>query len=189
MAFVGLRKPIIGKKTGKKTYENAFEFGKAVGITVTPSYAEGSLYADDGQAEYDKEFSFADVSLNTSTIPVEGRKVMFGNTTTEKGAKSNKDDQANEVGMGWVSVEKVDGKRNFIANFLYKVKFSEPADEHATRGENIEYKTPSITGRASADEDGDWKEFEICETEDAALKWIYDKFGTKEQATEQSEEE
>lgn len=120
------------ERTGKKTYENAFEFGKAVGITVTPSYAEGSLYADDGQAEHDKEFSFADVSLNTSTIPV---------------------------------------------------------DEHATRGENIEYKTPSITGRASADEDGDWKEFEICETEDAALKWIYGKFATEEQATEQSEEE
>lgn len=26
------------ERTGKKTYENAFEIGKAVGITVTPSY-------------------------------------------------------------------------------------------------------------------------------------------------------
>lgn len=188
MAFVGLRKPIIGKRTGKKTYEEPFAFGRAIGITITPSYAEGTLYADDGQAEYDKEFSYADVSLNTSTVPLKGREIMFGNKVTEKGAKSNKDDQAKEVGMGWISVEKVDGVRKFVANFLYKVKFSEPADEHTTRGESIEYKTPTITGKASADEDGDWKEFEICESEEAALAWINGKFGAEAEAAAAGEE-
>lgn len=188
MAFVGLRKPFIGKRTDKKTYEEPFLFGKAIGVTINPSYAEGSLNADDEQAEYDKEFLYADITLNTNTIPLEGHEVMFGHEVTEKNVKFNKDDQANEVGIGWVSVEKVDGKRSFVGNFLYKAKFSEPSNEYATKGESIEYKTPSISGRASADEDGDWKEFEICESEEAAIAWILSMFGAETEAATVAEE-
>jgi hypothetical protein len=42
---------------------------------------------------------------------------------------------------------------------LYKVKFSEPSEDYATKGESIEYKTPSISGRAMANDEGNWK---IC---------------------------
>ena len=69
MAFVGLRKPMVGKMTNEKTYEKPEACGKAIGITVTPSYAEGGLYGDDAQVEYDKEFRYADVSLNTTRSP------------------------------------------------------------------------------------------------------------------------
>ena len=41
----------------------------------------------------------------------------------KQGATFNKDDQAKYVGMGWISVEKVDGVRKFIGNVLYKVSF------------------------------------------------------------------
>ena len=50
MAFVGLRKPMVGKMTNEKTYEKPEACGKAIGITVTPSYAEGGLYGDDAQS-------------------------------------------------------------------------------------------------------------------------------------------
>ena len=58
MAYVGFRKPIVAKMTGEKTYDEPFAFGNAVGLQVTPNYAEGSLNADDEQAEYDKEFNY-----------------------------------------------------------------------------------------------------------------------------------
>lgn len=54
MAFVGLRKPIIAEMTADKTYGEPFAFGKAVGLQVTPSYAEGSLNADDEQVLFGK---------------------------------------------------------------------------------------------------------------------------------------
>lgn len=177
MAYVGLRKPIIAKLKNDGTYDAPFAFGKAIGLQVTPNYAEGSLYADDGQAEYDKEFSYAEVTLNTSTIPIAAHDQMFGHTVTEKNVKFNADDQNNDVGVGWISVEKVNGVRSFIGNFLNKAKFSEPSEDYATRGESIEYKTPSITGRASAIDGGSWKETETFATEAEAKNWIYGKFG------------
>lgn len=177
MAYVGLRKPIIAQLKTDGSYDDPFAFGKAIGLQVTPNYAEGSLYADDGQAEYDKEFSYAEVTLNTSTIPVVAHEKMFGHKVNEKNVKFNGDDQNNDVGVGWISVEKVNGIRSFIGNFLDKVKFSEPSEDYATRGESIEYKTPSITGRASTVDNGDWKETEIFATEAEAKNWIYQKFG------------
>lgn len=135
MAYVGLRKPIIAEITGAKVYGEPFAFGKAIGLQVTPNYAEGSLNADDAQVEYDKEFNYAEVTLNTSTIPIEAHEKMFGHKVNEgkTGATFNKDDQAKYVGMGWISVEKVDGVRKFIGNVLYKVKFSEPSEDYSTK--------------------------------------------------------
>ena len=37
---------------------------------VKPNKVEGSLYADDALAEYETEFKDADITLETSTIPV-----------------------------------------------------------------------------------------------------------------------
>lgn len=177
MAYVGLRKPIIAKLMENGTYDEPFVFGKAIGLQVTPNYAEGSLYADDVQAEYDKEFSYAEVTLNTSTIPIIAHEKMFGHAVAEKNIKFNSDDQNNFVGMGWISVEKVNGVRSFIGNLIRKAKFSEPSEDYATKGESIEYKTPSITGRASTTDDGEWKETETFATEDEARAWIFEKFG------------
>lgn len=182
MAFVGLRKPIIAKLETTGKYGEPFKFGKAIGLQVTPNYAEGSLFADDGQAEYDKEFSYAEVTLNTSTIPIQANKEMFGHNVNEENNETtfNANDLNNYVGMAWVSVEKVDGVRSFIGNFLNKVKFSEPSEDYATKGESIEYKTPSITGRASATDDGKWKETAAFTTEAEAETWINKKFGKVE---------
>lgn len=179
MAYVGLRKPIIAEWLGNKTYGDPFAFGKAIGLQVTPSYAEGSLNADDEQSEYDKEFNYAEMTLNTSTIPIVAHGIMFGHKVDEetKRVTFNKDDQAKYIGQGWVSVEKVDGKRSFIANIIWKAKYSEPAEDYSTRGDSIEYKTPSISGRATNDDDGDWKDFEVFDNVTDALNWIYEQFG------------
>ena len=156
MAYVGLRKPIIAKILESGEYDEPFACGKAIGLDVNPNYAEGSLNADDKQAEYDKEFTYAEVTLNTSTLPIAAHEKMFGHTvdTAKKNVKFNVDDQANYVGMAWVSVEKVDGVRNFIGNFLKKAKFTEPSESYSTKGDSIEYKTPSISGRALGLDDG-----------------------------------
>lgn len=182
MAYVGLRKPIIAKILESGEYDEPFACGKAIGLDVNPNYAEGSLNADDKQAEYDKEFTYAEVTLNTSTLPIAAHEKMFGHTvdTAKKNVKFNVDDQANYVGMAWVSVEKVDGVRNFIGNFLKKAKFTEPSESYSTKGDSIEYKTPSISGRALGLDDGSWKETEVCSSEADALKWINTMFGVTE---------
>lgn len=179
MAYLGLRRPIFAEIKDDGSYDTPVVCGKAIGLTVTPNYAEASLYGDDRQAEYDKEFTYADVTLNTTTLPLAVHKTLFGHTVTDKNVKFNTDDQNKNVGAAWVSVEKVDGVRKFISNFLFKTKFSDPSEDYSTKGENIEYKTPSISGRATAFDNGDWKETEEHDTEEAAYRWIYDKFGAR----------
>ena len=123
-----------------------------------------------------------EVTLNTSTLPIEAHEKMFGHKvdTAKKNVKFNSNDQADYVGMAWISVEKVDNVRSYVGNFLKRVKFSEPSDDFSTKGDSIEYKTPSISGRALALSDGEWKETEICATEADALKWINTMFGKGE---------
>lgn len=176
MAYIGLRKPIIGLRKGAGSYEEPYAFGKAIGITVTPNYAEGSLYADDIQSEYDKEFVSAETTLNTDTIPIKARESVFGHKMNETEVEFAADDESNFVGVGWISVEKLDGKKSYTGNFLPKVKYAEPSEEYTTKGENIEYKTPSITGRALAEEDGKWKYVKSFDTEKEALDYVYGKF-------------
>lgn len=178
MAYIGLKKPIIGKRTGAKTYEDATALGKAVSMSITPNYNEASLYGDDALAEYDKYFKDADIVLGTTTIPIEMQKMMFGHTVSENQVSSNANDENNYCGVGIMSVEKVDGKTKYAAIFLYKVKFSEPSDEFTTRGDSIEYKTPSISGKASAEDDGAWRETNVFDTESDAYDWILSMFAS-----------
>ena len=180
MAYIGLRKPIVGKRLGYQSYEEPYAFGKAIGITVTPSYAEGSLYADDLQDEYDKEFVSANITLNTNTIPLKARNSIFGHNMNENEVEFGADDESGYIGMGWISVEKVNGKRCYTGNFLTKVKLTEPSETYATKGENIEYGTPSMEGKALAEEeDQKWKYIETFDTANEALAYIYGKFGAK----------
>ena len=117
MAYVGLAKPAVAtlKDETAKTYTDAFYCGKAVQIDVSPQYAEGSLYGDNTKAEYDKEFKYADVTLQTTTLPIKAHNLMFGHTVTEtegkQAVKFKDSDDAPYVGLGFIVTEKVDGKR------------------------------------------------------------------------------
>ena len=117
--------------------------------------------------------------MNTSTIPITAHEKMFGHKVNEEknSVTFNKDDQANYVGLGWISVEKVNGKRSFIGNILYKTKFSEPSEDYATKADAIEYKTPSITGRALPASNGDSKDTQSFDSVQEALNWVYEKMG------------
>lgn len=179
MPYIGLRKPIVGKRNSDGTYGDPLRYGKAVAMTVTPNYAEGSSYADDAQDEYDKEYTNADITLGTNYVPIKAEPILFGHEIDEETGHViyNANDQSNEVGVGIMRVEKINGARKYTAIFIFKAKFSEPSEDYETKGESITYKTPSISGKATPIDDGRWKESKICDTMTDALSWIYSMFG------------
>lgn len=180
MAYIGLARPTVAALTEPaNTYSEPFTCGKAIQIDITPQYAEGSLYADDVKAEYDKEFKYADITLNTSTLPVKAHEVMFGHTVIEgdETITFRADDEAAYVGFGFRVAEKVDGVRKYTASWLYKVKFTEGQESYKVKGDNIEYQTPSITGQAMALSNGQWKEVKMFATETEAIAWLDEKSG------------
>ncbi len=177
MAYIGLRNPIIGKRTAAGKYATPAALGKAISIEITPNFNEASLYADDGLAEYVKEFKDADITLGTSTIPAALHAVMFGHTVEENAITFNKDDQNAYVGFAVISQTINDDERKYEAIFIPKVKFSDSSDSFETKGDSVTFKTPSISGKASAEDDGVWKYVEAFATEAEATAWVNKKFG------------
>lgn len=191
MAYIGLVKPTIAKldeSMETPVYTDGFTCGKAVSLDLNPQYAEGSLYADDEKAEYDKEFKYADVTLNTSTMPIQAHNVMFGHTVENVGEngtsiKIRTTDSPNYVGFGIYVKEKVNNVKRFVAMWIYKVKFTEGQESFKTKGDNIEYQTPSIAGQAIGISDNLWKEIQIFDTEKEARDWIDEMAGIKKDQT------
>lgn len=180
MAYYGLSKPIIAKRTADvsgDTYTQGFQCGKAVGTSVTPNYSEAKLYGDNVLAEYAKEFTEADVTLEVTTLPAEAVTVIFGHTKdTESGEITyGANDNAATVGYGFYVTEAVNGVNSFVACWLPNVKFTEAAESYTTKGDSIEFKTPSLEGKASADSDGNWKYKKTFTDEAAALAWLKEK--------------
>ncbi|MGO5314034.1 major tail protein [Bilifractor sp. LCP21S3_A7] len=178
MANIGLRKPFFApfKSTGSG-YDAPTALGQAVSVKISVNKAEGELYGDDVMVESDSEFSSATIDLGVTTIPIAFHQSMFGHTITEQETSYSVNDTPPEGGFGIIGVEKVDGKRKYVANFFPRTKFSEPDSEYETKSGSISYKTPSISGKAMADTTGVWKKDKICETEEDAIKWINTQFG------------
>ncbi len=176
MAFVGLLNPYIALLVNEeeKLYKDFFMCGEAISVNVTPNYNEAKLYSNNRLKEYAKEFKDGSITLGTDHLPVEASKVCFGHDVMDDDSeiiyKTN--DMANYVGVGFFADEMLDGRRRYVATVLYKVKFGEAANEYSTKGENIEFKTPSIDGVIAGIKNNEWKRVKIFDTESDADKWL-----------------
>lgn len=176
MAFIGLRKPYVAKydkATG--TYSLGFKYSNAVSYNVNPNYAEASLYGDDMQVEYDKQFINAAISLGTTSTPIQAAEVLFGHEVDEANNRViyKATDESNYVGVGVVVPEKVDGASKFIAMIVLCAKFADSAESFTTKGDQLQFTTPTIEGQAvAADDDGNWKETQTFDTATEAEAYI-----------------
>lgn len=176
MAFVGLLNPYIALLVNEeeKKYKDCFMCGEAIRVNVTPNYNEAKLYSNNRLKEYAKEFKDGSITLGTDHLPIEASKVCFGHEVMDDDSeivyKTN--DMANYVGVGFFADEMLDGRRRYVATILYKVKFGEAANEYSTKGENIEFKTPSIDGVIAGIKNNEWKRVKIFDTEADADKWL-----------------
>lgn len=174
MAYYGLSTIIIAKlDTSNDTYSQGMIMAKAVSVNVEPNYAEGSLYADDKQAEYEKSFNYATVDLGVDTIPVEAGKLLFGRTDGDTGeVVSSSTDEAGYVGTGYINKEVVDGVRFYTGVWLTKCLYTEGADNAQTKTESITFNSQSLSGRALANSSNKWRIIKRCTTEAEALAWL-----------------
>ena len=175
MAYFGLRYPLIAKynrTTG--VYSDGFTCGKAVSLEVTPNYSEGSLYGDDEQAEYEKAFTNANVTLGTTTLPVEAAETVFGHTVDSQTNEVTKKttDESNYVGVGVVIDEVVDGVKKYFAYIINCAQFSEGSESFQTKGDSITFANPSITGLAIGDKTSVWQTKKPFDDAASALNYI-----------------
>ena len=148
MATIGLDKlyyaTITEDEKGEETYGSPVQLAKAMSADLSVELAEATLYADDGAAEIVKEFQSGTLSLGVDDIGGEAASVLTGSTIDENHVViSASEDGGAPVAIGF-RAKKANGKYRYF--WLYKVKFGIPATNLTTKGESIEFSTPTIEG-------------------------------------------
>ena len=148
MATIGLDKLYYAKITendnGDETYGTPTQLAKAMTAELSVELAEATLYADDGAAEVVKEFQSGTLTLGIDDIGVQVAQDLTGaKIDNNKVLISASEDGGEPVAIGF-RAKKSNGKYRYF--WLYKVKFGIPATNLTTKGESIEFSTPSIEG-------------------------------------------
>ena len=183
MANFGLSRPIIAKLNVEAgTYTDAFKCGSAINTSITPNYVSASLYADNMQKEQVDEFSNAKVELGVDMVPVKAARLLFGHKITENGEETaNTEDSGAYVGYGFITSELKNSVKRYRACFLPKVKFTEGAESYQTKGDSIQFATPTLSGTATCNNKKEWRfKSPYFDTEKECDKWILEKMGLTE---------
>lgn len=181
MAKIGLKHIVAAPLKEDGTYEDGYVVAKAIKATVNSNSNDVKLYADDGVAESDKSFKDGSISLNVDDL---GQKVyadMLGHEYKAAGTGENAtpetviasaQDVAHYLGVGFYGAVKRNNQTLYLAKWLKKVQFAEPNDETETKGETVNFQTPTIEGTVFPTDDGKWKEQAEFKTEAEAIAWV-----------------
>lgn len=196
MAIKGLSRPVVGKysnSAGTVTYSNATIASKAVEYSIAWTVGDNNpLYADNNIAENDKgTFQSGELTLSTADIDQALSMLLLGTKTVTDsvGDKSvtvqvwDDGQSAPYMGFGIIELHQEDDVDEYRAVFLNKVFFNIPENAATTRGETIEWQTPTITATIQRSDQVDsnrkhpWMEDAWFEAESAALQWLESKCG------------
>ena len=148
MATIGLDRLYYAKITededGNETYATPTQLAKAMTAELSVELAEATLYADDGAAEIVKEFQSGTLTLGVDDIGAAVAEDLTGAKIDNNHVLvSCSEDGGDPVAVGF-RAKKANGKYRYF--WLYRVKFGIPATNLTTKGESIEFSTPSIEG-------------------------------------------
>jgi phi13 family phage major tail protein len=188
MAKIGLKYPVVALATeagSAISYASGTSLGKAIMANINITTNNVKLYADDALAESDRSFSSGAITVGADDLTDAVRTLLFGYT---EGAEVDAVLGSNElsagtatepalIGLGFYSKRVKSGVVSYRAIWLKKVKFAEPSEEYATKGESVEFKTPSLEGDIMMAADGKWKEEGTFSTESGAIAWLNGKSG------------
>lgn len=130
-------------------YGQGIILGEFMNITHNYTYAEGSLYGDNRQTEYEKEPTGGDITLNVTWLPFMAGEMMFGETVVAANEKYTTAESPTKYGgFGYVKKVKHDEKVKYAVEWTYKTAFSKPNDAAQTKAGNIQFNTPSLSGKS-----------------------------------------
>lgn len=184
MAIIGMRHVVAAPLSAESgsadpTYGTGLVVGKAIQGNVSWDRADNPLYADDVLAESDNAVTGGTVEIGVDDLENAARVTLLG--AVKLGSTGDiyetTDDAAPYVGVGYIRVRRKGGVTSFQGIWYYKVQFSESNENTNTKGQNIEWQTPTLSGKILGiknDSSGKYKfrRFGQFATEAAALEWL-----------------
>lgn len=129
---------------GTATYSAVKPIAGAISATVNPNSSNSTLFADDGPYDTASTIGEIGVEMNVADLPLEVQAELFGHTLTPEGVLIRKSgDTPPWVALGFKSL-KSNGKYRFT--WLAKGKFSLPEQSNQTKGDSVEFQTPTTSG-------------------------------------------
>lgn len=130
--------------TGYETYGTPVALAGGIQADITIETNDAELAADDGIFESVKEFKKGTLSLKVAELERTAAVAMLGVTADNKGVVvSTAEDVTSVVAIGF-RARKANGNYRYF--WLYRVKFSIPATNLATKGDTITFNTPTLEG-------------------------------------------
>ena len=192
MSYIGMRKPIFAPITSRVdgsaiVYGTPLVLGPAVSANLTFDTADNPDYGDDVIIDNDKGVNGYSIAMETNDISKEGRAACLGwKPVTGTGSAVTEYDVTDaappEGGLGYIREKLFKGVRKYEAFFYHALQCSSGGENASTKQRQITWNHPTINASGIGvyiDSSGEAKYFKWMEfdTEDAALDWIYGKFG------------
>ena len=171
MAGIGLKRFRYAKLNDDgKTYGEVKTLAGAIECKVSLDLSEATLYADDTIREQVSLFKNGTLTAGIDDDDDAVFAELLGKTVDEETGvvTSNVSDTPIYVGFGHVVPKMVDGKRKYKVEFFHKVKFKPFMTDAKTKGDNLEFTTPSVEATIFEDEDGNWEKHKVYDTESEA---------------------
>lgn len=190
MAMVGMLHPVAAKIATEVegqalTYDAGMVVGKAISANITFNRNDNPLYADDSVAEEDNGITGGTIEVNTDDLLETVRACVLGLKTVTEGNTTEyemTEESAPYVGFGYIQVRRKNGVTSYRASWFHKVIFGETNETAQTKGESIEWQTPTITGRIMGVRNdatllANYRRIASFDTLAAAVTWLDTKAG------------
>ena len=167
---------------GTVTYAEKTKVGDAMSANLDLKFAEGRLYAEGRLSEYMRLATGGTISLGVKEIPDAAKKLLYGaqestrsvpQASNAKGVVYSAKDAASYVGVSLYCPDVVDGATKYTCVFVAKALFGPPSMSYKTKGQNLEFATPTTTGEFLASDAADETIMETVtlDTIEAAKAW------------------
>ncbi len=181
MKKVGLKYPVCARyddSTGVPVYFGGMVMGRAMSANLAWTSNKVELFADDVLDDIDQSISGGTEALALNELIHEVQAFLLGHQINGDGELTvNEGDIAPYVGHGFYGRVKRDGAYKFRAIWLFKMQYSEPADDNATKGATTAFQTPTINGAIMKDVNGNLKTEKLFDVEADAIAWLNAKAG------------
>ena len=176
MASIGVQglhiAPVVEDVDGIETFSTPEKLAKLIKIGLAIEVAEGVLFGDNAIAEIIKEFTKGKITINTTDLTNEQVAKLLGQTIDKDGViYAGENDEPPYFAVGFIA-NKTKGKNKYL--WLYKVKFQIPSEEYETKGDGINFITPTIEGEfIKLNKNGKWKaDVIVAPASDIAKSWF-----------------
>ena len=175
MARIGLsdfRYGILTESGSTVTYGIAKTPGHAISFKCDITNNSAKLYGDNVQIESDTSFQSGTCTMGIDKDDIQTMADLLGHTISGSTLIRNANDTAPYVGVGRVLELVINNVKKYKVEFLCKVKFSEPSQDNATKGESVEFGTYELNGDVSALANGDWSKSQEFTTKEDAITYL-----------------